>query len=78
MANAGTGLKRLNGDAVKTRLQRRLTQTELDSFLGKIAGLMPGGLDHSQFKAYVFAPFFYECITSLPVRHIEEPPPCHD
>jgi type I restriction enzyme M protein len=77
MANSGTVVKCLNSDAVEIRLQRRLTQAEPDSFLEKTAGLLRGGVDHSQFRGYVFALLFYKGITSLPVRHIQEPP-CHD
>jgi type I restriction enzyme M protein len=47
--------KRLNGDTVKTRPQRRLTQSELDAFLEKAADLLRGGIDHSEFREYVFA-----------------------
>jgi hypothetical protein len=77
MANSGTGVKRLNGDAVEIRLQLRLTQAEPDSSLGKTAGLLRGGADHSQFRGYVFALLLYKGIIRLPVRHIQEPP-CHD
>jgi type I restriction enzyme M protein len=41
--------------AVKIRPQRRITQAELDSFLEKAADLLRGGVDHSEFRGYVFA-----------------------
>lgn len=70
MANAGTGLKRLNGDAVKTRPQRRLTQAELDSFLEKAADLLRGGVDHSEFRGYVFALLFYKRINDVYLENV--------
>ena len=39
----------------KMRPQRRLTQADLDSFLEKAADLLRGGVDHSEFRGYVFA-----------------------
>lgn len=50
MATTVTTSKRLNGDIVKTRPQRRLPQAELDSFLEKAADLLRGCIDHSEFR----------------------------
>lgn len=70
MANAGTGLKRPNGDTVKTRPQRRLTQAELDAFLEKAADLLRGGIDHSEFRGYVFALLFYKRISDVYLENV--------
>jgi type I restriction enzyme M protein len=70
MANAATGLKRLNGDTVRTRPQRRLTQAELDSFLEKAADLLRGGVDHSEFRGYVFALLFYKRINDVYLENV--------
>src|SRR5579863_4045942 len=70
MANAGTGLKHPNGDIVKTRPQRRLTQAELDSFLEKAADLLRGGADHSEFRGYVFALLFYKRINDVYLENV--------
>jgi type I restriction enzyme M protein len=70
MAHAGPGLKRLNGDTVKTRPQRRLTQAELDSFLEKAADLLRGGVDHSEFRGYVFALLFYKRINDVYLENV--------
>jgi hypothetical protein len=48
--------------AIKTRPQRRLTQAELDAFLEKAADMLRGGVDHSEFRGYVFALLFYKRI----------------
>src|SRR6516162_3900288 len=71
MANAGTGLNRPNGDTVKTRPQRRLTQAELDGFLEKAADLLRGGIDHSEFRGYVFALLFYKRINDVYLENVE-------
>ena len=42
-------------NSVKTRPQRRLTQAELGAFLANAADLLRGGVDHSEFRGYVFA-----------------------
>ncbi len=39
----------------RTRPTRRLTQAELDTFLEKAADTLRGGVDHSEFRGYVFA-----------------------
>jgi type I restriction enzyme M protein len=63
--------KRLNGDTVKTRPQRRLTQSELDAFLEKAADLLRGGIDHSEFREYVFALLFYKRINDVYLENVE-------
>jgi type I restriction enzyme M protein len=67
----GTLIKRLNGDTVKTRPQRRLTQAELDGFLEKAADLLRGGIDHSEFRGYVFALLFYKRINDVYLENVE-------
>ncbi|PYV66456.1 MAG: hypothetical protein DMG96_42300 [Acidobacteria bacterium] len=67
---ATTELKRLNGDTVKTRPQRRLTQAELDSFLEKAADMLRGGIDHSEFRGYVFTLLFYKRINDVYVENV--------
>jgi type I restriction enzyme M protein len=44
---------------------RRLTQAELDSFLGKAADILRGSVDHSEFRAYVFALLFFKRISDV-------------
>lgn len=63
---AGNG----NGEGVKTRPQRRLTQAELDSFLEKAADLLRGGADHSEFRGYVFALLFYKRINDVYLENV--------
>lgn len=63
--------KRLNGDTVKTRPQRRLTQAELDAFLEKAADLLRGGIDHSEFREYVFALLFYKRVNDVYLENVE-------
>ena len=72
MAATATGQKRGNGngDGVKTRPQRRLTQAELDSFLEKAADLLRGGVDHSEFRGYLFALLFYKRISDVYVENV--------
>jgi type I restriction-modification system DNA methylase subunit len=72
MANAATEIKQPNGNGagVKTRPQRRLTQAELDSFLEKAADLLRGGVDHSEFRGYVFALLFYKRINDVYLENI--------
>jgi type I restriction enzyme M protein len=70
MATTGTTPKRPNGDIVKTRPQRRLTQAELDSFLEKAADLLRGGIDHSEFRGYVFALLFYKRINDVYLENL--------
>jgi len=70
MATTAAGLKRLNGDTVKTRPQRRLTQAELDAFLERAADLLRGGIDHSEFRGYVFALLFYKRISDVYVENV--------
>jgi type I restriction enzyme M protein len=59
-----------NGEGVKTRPQRRLTQAELDSFLEKAADLLRGGADHSEFRGYVFALLFYKRINDVYLENV--------
>jgi len=70
MATTAAGLKRLNGDTVKTRPQRRLTQAELDAFLERAADLLRGGIDHSEFRGYVFALLFYKRISDVYLENV--------
>jgi type I restriction enzyme M protein len=56
--------------AVKTRPQRRLTQAELDAFLEKAADLLRGGVDHSEFRGYVFALLFYKRISDVYLENV--------
>src|SRR5262249_5084020 len=70
-APASSVAKRQNGDAVKTRPQRRLTQAELDAFLEKAADLLRGGIDHSEFREYVFALLFYKRINDVYLENVE-------
>jgi type I restriction enzyme M protein len=71
MATITPALKRQNGDTVKTRPQRRLTQAELDAFLEKAADLLRGGIDHSEFREYVFALLFYKRINDVYLENVE-------
>jgi len=52
------------------RPQRRLTQAELDSFLEKAADLLRGGVDHSEFRGYVFALLFYKRINDVYLENV--------
>ena len=58
-------------DTVKTRPQRRLTQAELDSFLETAADLLRGGVDHSEFRGYVFALLFYKRINDVYLENVD-------
>ncbi len=63
--------RRVNGrDLVKTRLQRRLTQKELDAFLEKAADTLRGGVDHSEFRGCVFALLFYKRINDVYLENV--------
>jgi len=55
---------------VKTRPVRRLTQAELDGFLEKAADLLRGGVDHSEFRGYVFALLFYKRINDVYLENV--------
>jgi Type I restriction-modification system methyltransferase subunit len=57
-------------EIIKTRPQRRLTQAELDSFLEKAADLLRGGVDHSEFRGYVFALLFYKRINDVYLENV--------
>lgn len=54
----------------KTRPQRRLTQAELDAFLERAADLLRGGVDHSEFRGYVFALLFYKRINDVYLENV--------
>ena len=54
----------------RTRPQRRLTQAELDAFLEKAADLLRGGVDHSEFRGYVFALLFYKRINDVYLENV--------
>jgi len=56
--------------APETRPQRRLTQAELDAFLEKAADLLRGGVDHSEFRGYVFALLFYKRINDVYLENV--------
>jgi hypothetical protein len=58
------------GRIVATRPHRRLTQAELDGFLEKAADLLRGGVDHSEFRGYVFALLFYKRINDVYLENI--------
>jgi type I restriction enzyme M protein len=47
------------------RPMRRLTQAELDTFLGKAADILRGNVDHSEFRGYVFALLFFKRISDV-------------
>ncbi|WP_417733007.1 type I restriction-modification system subunit M [Rosistilla oblonga] len=68
--------KKTNGDDAASLLpSRRMTQTELDSFLEKAADLLRGNVDHSEFRRYVFALLFFKRISDLfeeSVRKLEQ------
>lgn len=59
-------------NSVKTRPQRRLTQAELEAFLAKAADLLHGGVDHSEFRGYVFALLFYKRINDVYLENVAE------
>lgn len=56
--------------AIKTRPLRRITQAELDAFLETAANLLRGGVDHSEFRGYVFALLFYKRINDVYVENV--------
>ncbi len=45
------------------RPARRMTQGELETYLGKAADILRGNADHSEFRGYVFALLFYKRIS---------------
>src|SRR5712671_6398575 len=49
---------------------RRMTQSELDAFLEKAADTLRGGVDHSEFRGYVFALLFYKRINDVYLENI--------
>lgn len=57
-------------NGLKTRPHRRLTQAELDAFLEKAADLLRGGVDHSEFRGYVFALLFYKRINDVYLENL--------
>ncbi len=57
-------------EIIKTRPERHLTQAELDSFLEKAADLLRGGVDHSEFRGYVFALLFYKRINDVYLENV--------
>ena len=69
-AEGGTKAPRRRPVTVKTRPQRRLTQAELDAFLEKAADLLRGGVDHSEFRGYVFALLFYKRINDVFLENV--------
>src|ERR1700693_5142589 len=66
-----TNMNHLNGrEGVRTRPQRRLTQAGLDAFLEKAADTLRGGVDHSEFRGYVFALLFYKRIHDVYLENV--------
>jgi hypothetical protein len=61
-------------ETVKTRPHRRITQAELDAFLEKAADILRGGVDHSEFRAYVFALLFYKRINDVYLENVAAAP----
>ncbi len=58
-------------EPARTRPLHRLTQAELDAFLEKAADLLRGGVDHSEFRGYVFALLFYKRINDVYAENVE-------
>ena len=48
---------------IALRPTRRMTQSELESYLDKAADILRGNADHSEFRGYVFALLFYKRIS---------------
>lgn len=48
---------------IALRPTRRMTQSELESYLDKAADILRGSADHSEFRGYVFALLFYKRIS---------------
>jgi type I restriction enzyme M protein len=57
-------------NGIRTRPPRRLTQAELDAFLEKAADTLRGGIDHSEFRGYVFALLFYKRINDVYLENV--------
>src|SRR5437667_307376 len=57
-------------NGIRTRPTRRMTQAELDSFLGKAADILRGNVDHSEFRGYVFALLFFKRISDVYLEEI--------
>ena len=71
MARKQNGSTNGTGNAsIRTRPSRRLTQAELDAFLEKAADLLRGGVDHSEFRGYVFALLFYKRINDVYLENV--------
>jgi type I restriction enzyme M protein len=70
MARTKPGPNSNGKGTIKTRPQRRLTQAELDGFLEKAADLLRGGIDHSEFRGYVFALLFYKRINDVYLENV--------
>jgi type I restriction enzyme M protein len=47
-------------EPIRTRPVRRMTQGELEGYLEKVADILRGSADHSEFRGYVFALLFYK------------------
>jgi type I restriction enzyme M protein len=60
----------LMANSINTRPLRRKTQDELDRFLEKAADLLRGGVDHSEFRGYVFALLFYKRINDVYLENV--------
>ena len=49
-------------EPILVRPTRRMTQSELESYLDTAANILRGSADHSEFRGYVFASLFYKRI----------------
>lgn len=61
-----------NGRNGNSRFFRRLTQGELDGFLGKAADILRGNVDHSEFRGYVFALLFFKRISDVYAEEVRK------
>ena len=57
-------------NGIRTRPMRRMTQAELDSFLEKVADILRGNVDHSEFRGYVFALLFFKRISDVYLEEV--------
>lgn len=60
-----------SANGVTIRPARRLTQAELDVFVGKAADILRGNVDHSEFRGYVFALLFFKRISDVYEEEVE-------
>src|SRR5436309_10759993 len=57
-------------DGIRTRPVRRMTQAELDGFLEKVADILRGNVDHSEFRGYVFALLFFKRVSDVYLEEV--------